>query len=130
MRISDWSSDVCSSDLTADAVLGINHIVADIEAQRLARPLVSFLRPMGLPLMRRGTQCGSADSATQSIVQTRRITRLCYRFITETAAEIYGCEAAGICIAPPGSRSVSRAAPRRSEQRRVGQEGVRPCRSG
>src|SRR3546814_14668576 len=88
MRISDWSSDVCSSDLTADAVLGINHIVADIEAQRLARHLVSFLRPMGLPLMRRGTQCGSADSATQSIVQTRRITRLCYRFITETAEEI------------------------------------------
>src|SRR3546814_9355325 len=83
MRISDWSSDVCSSDL-----------------------LVSFLRPMGLPLMRRGTQCGSADSATQSIVQTRRITRLCYRFITETAAEIYCCEAAGICIAPPGRRSV------------------------
>src|SRR3546814_10095075 len=68
---------------------------------------------MGLPLMRRGTQCGSADSATQSIVQTRRITRLCYRFITETAAEIYCCEAAGICIAPPGRRSVSRAALRR-----------------
>src|SRR3546814_8136370 len=65
---------------------------------------------MGLPLMRRGTQCGSADSATQSIVQTRRITSLCYRFITETAADIYCCEAAGICIAPPGRRSVSRAA--------------------
>src|SRR3546814_21002349 len=46
MRISDWSSDVCSSDL-------------------------------------------------------------------ETAAEIYCCEAAGICIAPPGRRSVSRAALRR-----------------
>src|SRR3546814_13055449 len=114
MRISDWSSDVCSSDLTADAVLGINHIVADIEAQRLARHLVSFLRPMGLPLMRRGTQCGSADSATQSIVQTRRITRLCYRFITETAAEIYCCEAAGIYLAPPGRKSPPRPAHRQN----------------
>src|SRR3546814_10147235 len=63
--------------------------------------------------MRSGTQCGSAYSATQSIVQTRSITRLCYRFITETAAEIYCCEAAGICIAPLGRRSVSRAALRR-----------------
>src|SRR3546814_2756504 len=113
MRISDWSSDVCSSDLTADAVLGINHIVADIEAQRLARHLVSFLRPMGLPQMRRGTQCGSADSATQSIVQTRRITRLCYRFITETAAEIYCCEAAGLCIARSDAHTSKLHAPMR-----------------
>src|SRR3546814_11246954 len=29
MRISDWSSDVCSSDLHAEARLGFAHVVAD-----------------------------------------------------------------------------------------------------
>src|SRR3546814_1220192 len=34
MRISDWSSDVCSSDLVADPTLGMEHEDADMLAPR------------------------------------------------------------------------------------------------
>src|SRR3546814_19114395 len=38
MRISDWSSDVCSSDLTADLVdvyAALEHVVSLVESRRL-----------------------------------------------------------------------------------------------
>src|SRR3546814_9693881 len=37
MRISDWSSDVCSSDLPGQAVLDLLHLLGDVEVDRRRR---------------------------------------------------------------------------------------------
>src|SRR3546814_12376937 len=98
MRISDWSADVCSSDLiefqfcprdfgalqlndTADAVLGVNHIVADIKAQRFACHLNSLPQSFTkIPLISNQRMI----SVTEPVVQARELTRLCRRCLPET----------------------------------------------
>src|SRR3546814_19191241 len=102
MRISDWSADVCSSDLiefqfcprdfgalqlndTADAVLGVNHIVADIKAQRLACHLNSLPQSFPkIPLISNQRM----TSVTDSVVQAREIPVLCSTVVTETKTKL------------------------------------------
>src|SRR3546814_16930997 len=81
MRISDWSSDVCSSDLSATAT-SLDPRVRDIE----------------------NATTGSPSSRATSV----------------------GSAAASVIRATSDSRT---ARPSRSEERRVGKEGVSTCRS-
>src|SRR3546814_4813441 len=65
MRISDWSSDVCSSDLTEDCLPMLNHIsfgVADLARSRTFYDAV--LKPLGLACTSPGdTSLGYGDAA-------------------------------------------------------------------
>src|SRR3546814_20010677 len=91
MRISDWSSDVCSSDLV-------------VEAHQLAEVGLHVLRGIELlPLARRDPQL--AVAAEQQAVA-----------VVAAAADLGH-------LAPDHLQAF------RSEERRVGKEGVRTCRS-
>src|SRR3546814_1960287 len=48
MRISDWSSDVCSSDLTRQQRM---RALADLAPLRLRKVLRQMLQPVGQPLL-------------------------------------------------------------------------------
>src|SRR3546814_20669395 len=108
MRISDWSSDVCSSDLQRIDALGA--ILAD---DAFAAVLA-------------GAAIGKIDKATCEIHATHAqralvIVKIEHRIhrvikVDKAAAEIGACG-----IAEPGPMS--------SEERRVGKEGVRTCTS-
>src|SRR3546814_20746193 len=91
MRISDWSSDVCSSDLRSGLAVLIDHnsLRTDITGQRVA----------GNPEV-----------------------RLTVGEVATDIEEMLG-------ILRDGIRQLSAAASERSEERRVGKECVRPCRS-
>src|SRR3546814_1854969 len=99
MRISDWSSDVCSSDLqnTAHAVL-LPKKPAMVASGRRVSPV-------------------DADSSKAAYPFRRRIPN-------EASASRYPCRH-GIWGAAPGWRRTGG----RSEERRVGKECVSTCRS-
>src|SRR3546814_14241000 len=103
MRISDWSSDVCSSDLKSTAVL---------------RMLRSRL-PEQIPLIGVGGILGGADAATKMAAGANLVqlyTGLVYR----------GPELVAECVEAMRRR---KEAPSRSEERRVGKECVSTGRS-
>src|SRR3546814_20415791 len=100
MRISDWSSDVCSSDL-------VGHIVGDVRALR---------RP-------REQQPGEADGI-DDIVRPRLP---CEQFIILRADDDADRYARGEVA--DGQYDQDRGVIARSEERRVGKEGVSTCRS-
>src|SRR3546814_1356989 len=54
MRISDWSSDVCSSDLTTRAGLAPHLLGRRISAVRLRRPDLRWPIPVNLPMLLNG----------------------------------------------------------------------------
>src|SRR3546814_5847912 len=68
MRISDWSSDVCSSDLAADSLAVAEPQIASrcIEVERAAHHVVR--RCVGRPLPR-------ADAADEEVVHAHRVCR-------------------------------------------------------
>src|SRR3546814_18839212 len=92
MRISDWSSDVCSSDLTGD-----------IDRQRLPRETGAEPRQHRLPdeMARTGADRAADHDGKQAVH--------------------------GFALA--GNDSKAKAALLRSEERRVGNACVSPCRS-
>src|SRR3546814_17157818 len=99
MRISDWSSDVCSSDLTkaiyrALSGLGVSHEMQEV--------LCSCQAARG----------GIAFKASIVIIGRRRA--------------VHPVTLSHISSAGKGQRLRAK----RSEERRVGNEGVRTCRSG
>src|SRR3546814_14957419 len=96
MRISDWSSDVCSSDLAA--YTGSNF------ANHQLRVVDQSGNVIGSP----GTAVGTAGSATVTVT----VTGVDLSSITAIALQMSGAFSAG-----------------RSEERRVGKECVRTCRS-
>src|SRR3546814_11803854 len=114
MRISDWSSDVCSSDL----LLYLNQETRHGVAQRAARQVTI---PMGVRLPQQG--CRSWIWAKAQMHERRRspIRPLC--LVTggpDEAPQPAHCDSRMGCIIIAG----------RSEERRVGKECVRKGRSG
>src|SRR3546814_3501472 len=104
MRISDWSSDVCSSDLTSTGVEQLSRLSFDLlrtksrEVQFAAQdirgsmkliaklfialpdtPLISihgtYLAPYYSAKASKGSQCGSPSSSTRSRMRRREIGR-------------------------------------------------------
>src|SRR3546814_12080292 len=124
MRISDWSSDVCSSDLTgidsAPSMIATarrrareagveNAAFVEMEAECLTFPDDSFdaiISRYGYPHF---------TDAVQALRESYRVLRAGGRF----AAAMHGAVAANPYFT----------APVRSEERRVGQECVSKCRS-
>src|SRR3546814_14785923 len=111
MRISDWSSDVCSSDLIGD---GPNAAVAEH-------------LPPGLPVLRarlepRGAGRGATDLAGKRVYAFAGIGRpeKFFDSLRRIGAELAGCEAFADHQPYDGARS---------EERRVGKECVSTCRS-
>src|SRR3546814_1223945 len=98
MRISDWSSDVCSSDLLSDA----GHMLTDVLGLGMALAAIQ--------LASRGTERGH---------QTFGLYRL----------EILAALANAVLLFGVAVYVVMEAIGRRSEERALGNECVRPCRS-
>src|SRR3546814_14496681 len=94
MRISDWSSDVCSSDLKTDAAINANG----------AQPV--------------GWQVEINDQALRQACVAKREARH-----AETGADFKPCRRAAEAFVTFDKQHV------RSEERRVGKECVRTCRS-
>src|SRR3546814_11814461 len=92
MRISDWSSDVCSSDLTIDRIGGGHRVAADTVATQ--------------------ARTGRTQSAGEALLPAREIAACGKLQAQALPAHLYR------------QRNL-----RRSEERRVGKECVRTCRS-
>src|SRR3546814_20134066 len=106
MRISDWSSDVCSSDLF-DKVEMVSITTADqseAEHERMTACAEAILDRLGL--------------------HYRRML-LCTGDMGFSARKTYD-----LAVWLPGQGRYRKISPIRSEERRVGTEGVRTCRSG
>src|SRR3546814_4230355 len=95
MRISDWSSDVCSSDLTVEGGRGA---VVEVNAE---------------------TDFVARNDTFQDFV----------RKVTEIALETRGDTEATKAASFPGTGRTVGEELTRSEERRVGKEGVSTCRS-
>src|SRR3546814_16723213 len=80
MRISDWSSDVCSSDLSAksDHAVGIFRRGTDLGEGRIDCPGACQLAIMGFARIDDGFKMGIGEKAgfDQSLRQERNISRL------------------------------------------------------
>src|SRR3546814_12794822 len=102
MRISDWSSDVCSSDLTRRTVVAHG------------------LLPESDP----------GEHALHEAVALREAVKHVHHFAVEQAevADIAGDRLGGDAVVDAVEGSGAPAL-KRSEERRVGKEGVRTCRS-
>src|SRR3546814_12453208 len=99
MRISDWSSDVCSSDLCKNSKTG-------------NRCMITWLR----------TQLSTAQSTSFSKPKVQRGGAMLLCLI------LAGCAATASSLAVPYVVELH-AMPDRSEERRVGKECVSTCRS-
>src|SRR3546814_16752726 len=141
MRISDWSSDVCSSDLThppetqlkGGSLKGLSEATLLRDVSRPPHLSISVITssPAGFeadPAPRPGRRrCGGGDGEGDAG------NVLINNFIFETGRTAV----AEIDVARPAGRStsimrvavISRRPDTRSEERRVGKEGVRKCRS-
>src|SRR3546814_18639806 len=109
MRISDWSSDVCSSDLLEQHAEG----VADIVRMKFGKAFgaVAALKQEGLALRH------AAELARQLARFTREDER---RIVCELA--FGGRERTGVAVGGQLARLVRKPAMRRSEARRGGKE--------
>src|SRR3546814_19055128 len=111
MRISDWSSDVCSSDLSAALIIlpGTKATIADLE----------FLRAQGWDI----------DIAAH-VRRGGHVLGICggYQMLGRTIADPEGIEGAAATVSGLGYLPVETVLGR-SEERRVGKECVSKCRS-
>src|SRR3546814_13764921 len=102
MRISDWSSDVCSSDLIAIGVVNQAELV-DADREICPRGVIALAVQQGL--MKGLAHAGSVEVPRQ-LVEVRQVLQM------------------RLVLLAPVDR-----AQHRSEERRVGKECVRTCRS-
>src|SRR3546814_12706640 len=116
MRISDWSSDVCSSDLTASsdiealaaATLATNVRVIELEA--LVEPFANEVEFRAVEIYQ---ALGINDHHDPMTIEHR----------------IFGCRFVDELKYVRQARTAGRTHPERSEERRVGKECVSTCRS-
>src|SRR3546814_20921800 len=106
MRISDWSSDVCSSDLAADQ-FGKGSSLLLVLGARHTEPMNLSDCPV----------CGRRELRGARSLHTVRTTRGDLFALT--------CRGCGAALAAGSNRLL-----RRSAERRVGHECVSTCRSG
>src|SRR3546814_15159551 len=106
MRISDWSSDVCSSDLLVAALVD--------------RPLDDRIDQFAVAFL--GFEEGRVESAGRRTIgrDFRRLLPVSVRIGIEVVARLHARVHRGLVAAELGARS---------EERRVGTECVRTCRS-
>src|SRR3546814_11743860 len=102
MRISDWSSDVCSSDLT-----DLSYFTADPAAGRDAVRLFNFIT-------------GYVEPTASELLAISPIS---------LRSRLYECISAEIANATAGKPAAIWAKMNRSENRRGGKGGGRTCRS-
>src|SRR3546814_14358459 len=132
MRISDWSSDVCSSDLPLVLVLFGRADVAIAIAEFGAAPVVHPDMARGIAPLPPGVATSTKPAHQLDPIVRRDIALLIAvvarftanrpRIIFDRLRQRRGITAIlGIAIAEFG------AAPARSEERRVGEEGVSEC---
>src|SRR3546814_19758965 len=122
MRISDWSSDVCSSDLyrgpnwkcAQEASIRLLHLATAGLILGQVRETSVPLRALVLTHLRR-----IAATMSYAVAQANN------HATSEAAALFIG----GSWLAANGSRAGESLVRRRSEERRVGKECVRTCRS-
>src|SRR3546814_19384142 len=113
MRISDWSSDVCSSDLCAGKVSGLLTVGAGAAALAGGPTAVAALATPFLTLF--------ACSQSEMRLDIKDRMGFCHKVGTYCSSSFLGiCKTR--CTAYCCFES------NRSEERRVGKEGVSPCR--
>src|SRR3546814_15358083 len=118
MRISDWSSDVCSSDLGR----GVDR---RLESKRVSNAVRRKLDDAASRYLARTlpqayiNHCACDDDVVRTDLVLNRLSRLCIRYRWQD------CQANRLDSAPtaPGSNSL----PQRSEERRVGKGCVSTC---
>src|SRR3546814_17774496 len=110
MRISDWSSDVCSSDLKRDAG------PVGAEPQAVPGPVVGE---------------DEVPAIFQAAIGDDKMGRRNRKGVSRRASRRRHVEDVGVTAdrRRPERRTFARRAERRSEERRVGKECVRTCRS-
>src|SRR3546814_19891688 len=120
MRISDWSSDVCSSDLTIRP--GTTH-------EALAQLKLAFRSDemcARFPEIQWGVTAGNASQITDGAAALLLVSeRAAKRLGLRPRARFVGFDV----IADAPLMMLTAPIPARSEERRVGTEGVRQCRS-
>src|SRR3546814_18540673 len=110
MRISDWSSDVCSSDLPSD----LDRLYAEVKAERGTLDVIF------------------ANAGTGGVLPLGEITveQIDDTFDTNVKGTIFTVQKALPLMGQGGSIILTGSgAGTRSEERRVGNECVSPCRS-
>src|SRR3546814_17779433 len=121
MRISDWSSDVCSSDLLAPHAGRPRRLWA-VDRRRAADHRKLTFTGAG--------DLYGANMANILIVEARFYEHLNDLLLAGARAAIAAAGPAHETVARPGALAIPGAvAPARSEERRVGKEGVCPRRS-
>src|SRR3546814_13132230 len=125
MRISDWSSDVCSSDLPYERSMAISGTPI-IKAYRAACPALDRRPHASAPEGGRRRKPASAQRAriaTSTSSSTPSETCDCQNQREMPASRFQECRAElANCTATQA------AMPQRSDERRVGREGVSTCR--
>src|SRR3546814_20848739 len=111
MRISDWSSDVCSSDLFPDNHTTIHGVIGEMISTNDSPPGVWCQLGDGEYLPSVHTDCCNRDSTAPSFLCCEYC-RAIYRSISDTGIVCWIHDRIG-----------------RSEERRVGKECVSTCRS-
>src|SRR3546814_20550803 len=119
MRISDWSSDVCSSDLSAVAQIdGVVSAPAQVaEQRRTDREAVVVdldVAFFAVDVPRRADLAGQPDEGKILPIEVGGQDEIVARSLGDVVEA-----AVGVFLQPP----------ERSEERRVGNEGVSTCRS-
>src|SRR3546814_20226482 len=120
MRISDWSSDVCSSDLGRDADAG-----TVVEHERRVAPEVEGMLAVDLDVR----VAPDPVAFTGLLVEDRHLVVVVGGDAIVVVLELHlavGGPARARTLAAPDAPAGGDA---RSEERRVGKEGVRTCRS-
>src|SRR3546814_19019635 len=119
MRISDWSSDVCSSDLVVEAYAKRLQIQEKMTSQ-IANTIDDVLKPKGVAVVIEATHHCMTTRGVHKPGTSMITSRMLGMFRTTPSTRREFLYLAGT----PGNL-----APGRSEERRVGNEGVSKWRS-
>src|SRR3546814_16454146 len=136
MRISDWSSDVCSSDLEAQVLVqAVADVVTIEQVGVLAHRQQLLFRQVGDGGLARAGQAGEPDAARLLMLDARARGLVDIDMLPVDVAGAAPCEIQraggdrGVALAIDQDERTERLAAGRSEARRVRKECVSKCRS-